>query len=172
MKILPSTNYLVLRSMPVPKDLKRYFRNRYYRLVRENGLEFANSRFELLLTSLKVYQATGSFPTCGFRRRSGWVKRLKAFSTGAPNVCLNFVSSFTQWDNPDNSSVKAGAKLRATLQDAERRANYFPGLLPRSLDVWYQCLGKSYKALDTMYDRLGSTPNHPFQKARTWHTRA
>lgn len=100
---------VVLRSIPLRKDLKRYFWRKYEALRRDNGPKYAASVFQSLRTQLMGLRQEGSkvltskeelskitFPV----RKNGWFYLLCSTCAAQPSNVFQFLKLYTTEEEP------------------------------------------------------------------------
>jgi len=111
----PNMNLFLLKSIPLDRNLKRYYINKYRQLCSHNGMDYANAKFKQLNSALKRYKATGNLPSPGVRK-NGWFKKLVSYTDSQPHYVFNFLKGLTSWRGEidvDDASVQFDSKLRS-----------------------------------------------------------
>ena len=140
----PSVNLLLLRSIPIDNNLKRYYLSKYRHLCRSNGIDFANAKFKQLLNALKHYKASGSLPGIGMRK-NGWMRKLINYVDTQPHFAFSFLKGLTSWTRDgeiEKTSVDFDHKLKSLSSN-------YP--TPYFLKRWLETLDSSFKDKVMLY---------------------
>jgi hypothetical protein len=158
----PNLNLLLLRSVPLDKDLKRYFISKYRHLVRCNGIDFANDKIKHLLSSLKTYKASGDLPSLGIRR-SGWVRKLIVYTDCQPHHVFAFLKGLTSWKSEIDVS-KTSRSYHVKLSGNTKCHD-----TPSFLRQWIRCVKMTKEELYLHYWDCRKGSDLPFSKFARHH---
>lgn len=134
----PNVNRVLLGSIPLEKDLKRYFVKKWDRLIEHNGPLYAVEIFKSLRTILIQYRADPSrvqhtelylskLPI----RKNGWARKLLLYTDSHPHLVLNFLKLFTSFSEPLVTPDEAATEMHENLSALDVNVD-----VPWFLDAW------------------------------------
>jgi hypothetical protein len=128
---------VVITSMPIARDLKRYFWSKYCWLRTNNGAKFAAATFKELRQVVMSYiddlDRTSRIEEYVARcpvRKNGWLRKLFVYADTQPLVVLQFLKLYTVEDEPVVSADEAAEEMDAELERAQ------PVGIPSNLYAW------------------------------------
>jgi len=152
---------LLLRSIPLDHQMKRYFISKYRFLRRHNGDEYALKRFKDITHYLMSLRTPVPVP-CPVRR-TGWMKRLEANFLSHPHWVLNFLKFFNNMaDKKTTRSV--GEDFSVLLQSLKDEP------VPRFVKVYRNHLRMDRQALVSSYNHNRSNRNAPYFRYCSFHS--
>lgn len=161
--VKPNLNLLLLRSIPLDKDLKRYFISKYCHLVRSNGLDYANAKFKHLESCLKTFRSGHDMPSLGIRN-NGWVKKLIQYMMCQPHHVLNFLKGIYSW----KGEINTWETSRSYHKDLEEISKSHP--TPSFMNEWLKMLTKSQRGLRDSYHWYKKHKTSCFHRYCHWHS--
>lgn len=156
-------NLLLLRSIPIRKDLKSYYVSKYRHLCKHNGVDYANAKIKQVLAACKEYRASGSLPNTGVRN-NGWFKMLLNYVSAQPHFAFNFLKGLYSWKgeiNVDVTSSKFDNKLRYLRGNHET---------PKFMNDFMACLFTPLKKHDSIYDTHKTALKSSFHRYAKYHS--
>lgn len=135
-----NTNDVILRSIPLNKDLKRYYIQKYGWLCRHNGATFAASVFKTLREVLLAYRADPHrldnledyLSQCPVRK-NGWLRKLFSYMDSHPEYVLQFLKLYVGLNEPLVSVTESANAEDAYLHSREGEVDTS---VPRHLSLW------------------------------------
>lgn len=136
--MISNVNTVILRSIPMDKDLKRYFISKWNWLRTHNGDDFAVETFKSLRTALIAYR---SDPHRSLRvdkhlanlpiRKNGWARKLIMYTDSHPHLVFNFLKLYTSFPEPLTTVEEAERQMEESLSTINSDDN-----VPWFLDSW------------------------------------
>nr|DBA06307.1 TPA_asm: RdRp [Ulva lactuca associated mitovirus 1] len=160
----PNLNLMLLRSIPLDKDLKRYFISKYCHLVRSNGLEYANGKFKHLESCLKTLRSGHDMPSLGIRN-NGWVKKLIHYMMCQPHHVLNFLKGIYSWKG-DINTWETSRRYHHELGSIDSNQHKTPSFM----NEWWKVLHQSQSSLRKSYQWYRSHKTSRFHRYCQWHS--
>lgn len=122
-EVKPSVNVPIVRSIPLNKDLKRYFVMKYRYLTCHNGIGYACDVFSTLRVTLMQYLADESrrdhldeyLQMCPVRK-NGWLRRLFMEADCNPHSVLDFLKLYIGLNEPVVTTEQSGVAEHSYLR--------------------------------------------------------
>lgn len=102
-----NVNTVLLRSLPLNKDMKRYYVRRYDHLCKHNGQKFASEVFKKLKELLLEYRSDvwrshrlESYIERAPVRKNGWLRMMFKYVDSHPHFVFNFLKLYTALPEP------------------------------------------------------------------------
>lgn len=133
-------NVIILASIPIDKNLKRYYRKMFEKMVENNGSSFACDRFKLLKETLMGYRSDKKrhehlsqwLTRSGFHV-NGWLKKVFRYMDTQPEYIMQFVKIYCGPNEPNVSIGEAAESQHRTLQKASAIRSSTPVFMTRWL---------------------------------------
>jgi hypothetical protein len=135
-------NDVILASIPLDKELKRFYLRHFKSLVENNGSAFACDKFKKLRETLMGYRAdkrrqanlelwlaSSGFHICG------WLRKLFGYMDTQPEYCMQFVKLYCGPNEPIVSVGQAAESQHQVLLKAERIREKTPTFMEKWLDL-------------------------------------
>lgn len=137
-------NTAIVSAIPIDKHLKRYFINKYDRLVEHNGIKYASNIFKTMREISLAYRADthrmekrdfyiSQFPC----KKTGWVKKLFQYLDNQPYDVLNFLKLYVGMNDPLVTVEESANTEDAYLASREKQVNTD---VPVFLKTWLQVI--------------------------------
>jgi hypothetical protein len=142
-------NEVVLASIPLSKEMKRFYLRIFKRMVENNGSAFACDRFKALRETLMGYRADRHrkqnlefwMDRSGFHK-CGWLRKLFRYMDTQPEYLMQFVKLYCGPNDPNVSVGEAAESQHQTLIKAESIRKE----TPRFMSLWlhHVCRGRAW----------------------------
>lgn len=139
--IQQNVNRPIVDSIPMDKQMKKYFIKLYQKMIIHNGPRYACDKFKGLREVLMQYRADPQrkqheaeyWKLSGFRT-NGWLKKLFAYSDSNPQYAFNFVKLYCGFHKEPVVSVEEAVENQhKTLEETAAVNTRVPGFLERWL---------------------------------------
>ena len=159
----PSTNSVILTSIPLNREMKRYWLSKYERIACNCGVDEAIRKFKNLRVQVLRYIADSNrkanlntyLSSTGFRT-NGYLRMLFEYALTQPHYVLNFLKLYSAEQRATKSPDAAAGETKRRLDTV--KANE---AIPRFLISWLDCLGSPHGA---SYKEAGRDPGHPMHR--------
>lgn len=136
----PIVNTVILSSIPMDKNLKRYYVSKYIWLATHNGLKYASDIFKEMRENALAYRADthrlekreeyiAKMPV----RKNGWLRKLFAYLDTNPEYVLNFLKLYVGLQEPIISVEESANTQDSYLKSADQSVNTD---VPTHLSKW------------------------------------
>lgn len=160
---------IVLQSMPISKDLKRYFWSKYNWLKTNNGAKYAATTFKELrqvmmsyIDCLDRHERIEEFVARCPVRKNGWLRKLFAYADTQPLCVLQFLKLYTVESEPVVSAEEAAAEMHAELLEAQ------PVGIPSVIYSWMWVLTHKTEYKQIVYDAWRGIYREPSHSELAW----
>jgi hypothetical protein len=147
---------VVLRCIPISKDLKRYFWSKYQHLRTHSGPKYAAATFKELRQVIMTYVDSPDriarkeeFIALCPVRKNGWLRKLFLYADTQPHHVLQFLKLYTTEAEPVVSEREAAEKMD---QELKATAEAWPETpISYELDEWLWALTHRHYVKDLIY---------------------
>lgn len=154
-----AVNEVILHSIPMNKQMKRFFIRKFVRMVRDNGQSYACDKFKNLKETLcgfrsdpqRIAHTDAWLKRSGFKR-TGWLKMLFHYMETQPQNALQFVKLYCGPNDPIVTVGEAAESQHSALSEAEEVNT----ATPRFLSLWLHHIGRERKLSPELYQWLKS----------------
>lgn len=136
----PNINLAIIRSIPLDRDLKRYFVSKWNHLCLHNGERYASDVFAEVKTVLLSYRADPhriqhreKYLTALPIRKNGWARRILQYMDTHPSAVLNFFKLYTGFAKPLVTVEEAAEQQELYLAT---RADVINTDVPWFMEAW------------------------------------
>jgi hypothetical protein len=119
-------NEVILASIPISKELKRFYLQHFKKLVENNGSAFACDKFKHLRETLMGYRADtkrrqnlGSWLDQSGFHKCGWLQMVFRYMDTQPEYIMQFVKLYCGPNDPNVSIGEAAESQHQTLKRAD-----------------------------------------------------
>lgn len=155
-------NALLVRSIPLDHNLKRYFLSKYRHLVMHNGMEYANDKFKTLLYHCQS-RLSGENSVPPGVRVNGWMRKLYGYLGSNPEWVLNFLKLYSWVGRLDRH--KAAHRTASLLKEISSSAE-----IPKFISDYMEILNAPLWLKRTLYDVNRIEPAATFHRYAKHHT--
>lgn len=150
-------NEVILRSIPIDRRLKKFFIQKFKRMVECNGQSYACDRMKQLREALCGYRADPQriahidawLLKSGFAR-SGWLRELYSYMDTCPSYALQFVKLYCGPNDPVVTVGQAAESQHRVLEKARDVNPKTPGFMAK----WLHHIGRERKLSPKLYQSL------------------
>jgi hypothetical protein len=143
---------LVLKSIAISRDLKRYYWSKYQWLKAHNGDKYAADVFKTLRQVVLSYvddpnrleRLDHYLDTCPVRK-NGWLRKLFAYADTHPLRVLQFLKLYTVVDEPVVTPDEAAQAMNTELETADPCGENI------LLAAWLRCISDKIKYKDMLF---------------------
>lgn len=143
----PRTNRVILQSIPLKRDFKKYWQRKYLRIAENCGIEEAQRKFKHLRTVIMAYRADSDrianreeyLNSTGFRR-NGYLNILFDYADTHPSLVLNFLKLYTAPNKPVQTNDEAAIATNKRLLEIDSSSQ-----VPLFMAEWFGVLSLTSK---------------------------
>lgn len=158
----PNVNSVILSSIPIDKNLKRYFLSKYRWLAKHNGLPYACEIFSQMRTVALTYRADphrvekregyiSQMPV----RKNGWLRKLFGYLDTHPEYVLNFLKLYVGMNKPIVTVEQS-----ANQQDSYLKNRHIDDSVPSYLRRWLDVVTREKIVSYREFKKAQSNPEH------------
>jgi hypothetical protein len=173
----PIINTVILESIPISMDLKRYYASKFRFLAKHNGLKYAADVFKQVREIALAYRADphrsvkrDEYLAQTPVRKNGWLSLLFDYLDSQPDATLNFLKLYCGLDEPVVSVTQSADTQHTYLADREAKVT---DTVPGFLDAWLFELRKAMPFHRGLHSRWMFHRTHedaPFHRYCGYHS--